>query len=463
MLLTRSLNAQITSKTKSIFESNSRLFNEQLNLAKTGNQKGAYNVGEFYSRGIGVTQDYKNAIFWYTNAAKLGDKKAYYKLGLIYKYGKGVLINYKKAFEYFKKSSDMGYPPACYSLGYLFYKGIGCNQSYDEAFVLFTKAADANIHEAMYFKGLAYRNGYGVSPNENLAKQWLTLAARKGNTQASSELLTNTPEFNYASKELKEKREKVEKQLLKVTKAISSDKKTTNLNSSNSSDREFFPGIYKGYLIRYDWSGKHIIDIKNISLKLNDNGTSGLWEEEDGLSTNFLLKKELNYFRFVDVFYKRADHYNAIPQVIKFEKATINQFNFSDSTALVGEIEFYAPEKKEPDKPHKFIVIKRNSKSINFENLSFNGTDDRRFQKQFSVFPNPFVNDFNIEFSIKLKTNVAFYIYNSIGNKVSEVPSRNYLAGNYKISHTLYQLPGIYFIKMIHNNKEIQSLRIIKK
>ena len=47
----------------------------------------------------GVTQDYKQAVKWYTLAAEQGDTDAHFNLGVMYERGEGVIQDYKQAVK----------------------------------------------------------------------------------------------------------------------------------------------------------------------------------------------------------------------------------------------------------------------------------------------------------------------------------------------------------------------------
>jgi TPR repeat protein len=51
-----------------------------------------------YSEGLGVNQDYKQAMNWYKKAAEQGSMLAQYDLGLMYGKGQGTPQNYKYAY-----------------------------------------------------------------------------------------------------------------------------------------------------------------------------------------------------------------------------------------------------------------------------------------------------------------------------------------------------------------------------
>ena len=59
-------------------------------LAELGDADAQYNLGVMYEDGLGVSQDHKAAIKWFSLAANQGHAGAQYQLGMIYELGKGV-------------------------------------------------------------------------------------------------------------------------------------------------------------------------------------------------------------------------------------------------------------------------------------------------------------------------------------------------------------------------------------
>ncbi len=51
-----------------------------------------------YASGLGITQNYKEAVKWYTKAAEQGASEAQYNLGAMYAKGQGVPQNYEEAY-----------------------------------------------------------------------------------------------------------------------------------------------------------------------------------------------------------------------------------------------------------------------------------------------------------------------------------------------------------------------------
>ena len=112
--------------------------------ADLGNGRGMEWLGLIYSKGIGVTQDLKQAREWYVKAeaayekaAAAGDVTAAYRLGRMDE----VAQHYEKAREFYEKSIGMGSTDAMVELGEFYRDGKGVPQDYQKARVLFEKAA----------------------------------------------------------------------------------------------------------------------------------------------------------------------------------------------------------------------------------------------------------------------------------------------------------------------------------
>lgn len=65
-------------------------------------------MGQLYSTGSGVDQDYTKAVFWYRKAAKQHDGKAQDRLGGMYAEGKGVTKNLVQAYAWLAVAIDNG-------------------------------------------------------------------------------------------------------------------------------------------------------------------------------------------------------------------------------------------------------------------------------------------------------------------------------------------------------------------
>ena len=71
-----------------------------------------FELGVRYSRGQGVEQDYKKAIYWYKKAAEQGHPQSQHNLGVMYYNEDGFIQDYAKAHMWFNISAYSGNPDA---------------------------------------------------------------------------------------------------------------------------------------------------------------------------------------------------------------------------------------------------------------------------------------------------------------------------------------------------------------
>ncbi|MBT6401696.1 sel1 repeat family protein [candidate division WWE3 bacterium] len=89
-----------------------KLYDLNLPLAEEGDQFAQWNLGNYYLRGEGVEQDYKQAFKWYSLSAKQGHKRAQFDLGVMYDNGEGIPKNHKEAFKWFRLAAEQGHAQA---------------------------------------------------------------------------------------------------------------------------------------------------------------------------------------------------------------------------------------------------------------------------------------------------------------------------------------------------------------
>ena len=178
-------------------------------------------LGDMYSYGEGVEQDYAKAAEMYQKAADGGDGGSMLELGTMYYCGEGVEKDEAKAFELFTQAAeltseacanlgilywngagtekDYGKAVECWTRGYeecddgpykiqcaeclgeAYYYGKGTEQSFEKAFELFTQAAEAGSAYAQEYVGRIYQFGYGVVDIDCAqAAEWYQKAADQG-------------------------------------------------------------------------------------------------------------------------------------------------------------------------------------------------------------------------------------------------------------------------------------------
>ena len=81
-------------------------FKEWLPLAKQGNVFAQSNIGFLYYQGLGVPQDYDEAVKWSRKAAVQGDPSAMNNLGGSYEFMRGVRRDYVQALMWYTLAAE---------------------------------------------------------------------------------------------------------------------------------------------------------------------------------------------------------------------------------------------------------------------------------------------------------------------------------------------------------------------
>jgi TPR repeat protein len=106
---------------------------EWLPLAEQGHVGAQYNIGVLYDQGLGVPQDFGEAITWYRRAAEAGHVDAQANLGFAYQQGRGVAPDNAEAAKWYGLAADQGDVEAQVNLGYFLANGIGVERDLVEA------------------------------------------------------------------------------------------------------------------------------------------------------------------------------------------------------------------------------------------------------------------------------------------------------------------------------------------
>ena len=146
------------------------------------------NLGLMYQRGLGVKEDQAQAVNWYHQAAKQGHAEAYAKLGAMYVRGLGVKQDYAQAVDWYHKAVKQDHAGAQCNLGMMYEKGLGVKEDYAQAVDWYRKAAEQSNAVAQFNLGWIYSNGKGVEANDVEAFNWYFKAAKNGYKSAQLEL-----------------------------------------------------------------------------------------------------------------------------------------------------------------------------------------------------------------------------------------------------------------------------------
>jgi TPR repeat protein len=124
-------------------------FDEWLPLARNNDPAAMRNLGHMYRRGLGVEQDYKQALNWYKRAATIGFDRAQANVAGMYLNGEGVDQDYEQAAMWFARAAQQGHVIAQYNLGLMFENGLGVEKNETQALGWFNLAAKAGHPQAI--------------------------------------------------------------------------------------------------------------------------------------------------------------------------------------------------------------------------------------------------------------------------------------------------------------------------
>ena len=151
-------------------------FREMSVLADQGDSSAQHNLGIMYSKGQGVTQDYREAAKWFRLSAEQGNWYAQFGLGQLYRGGQGVTQDYREAAKWFRLSAEQGHADSQNNLGTMFVQGQGVTQDYIYAHMWFNIAASTGGKEALANRDrIAGKMTAGqIARAQELAKQCVT-------------------------------------------------------------------------------------------------------------------------------------------------------------------------------------------------------------------------------------------------------------------------------------------------
>jgi len=140
------------------------------------------NPGATYSNGQGAAQA---EVIWYRKAAMQGNANAQLNLGVAYALGLGVPQDYAEAMKWDRKAAIQGNAGAQLEIGVMYENGQGVPQDYTEAMKWHLKAAMQGNADAQTRLGVIYANGLGTPQDYQEAYAWLNVAAAQGHQDAA--------------------------------------------------------------------------------------------------------------------------------------------------------------------------------------------------------------------------------------------------------------------------------------
>ena len=148
-------------------------------LAERNDTEAMLVLGGLYYEGVGVEQNYKEAVKWYEKAAGELDERGLCYLGYCHYHGRDIEVDYAKAYSLFSQSAYMGNANAMYKLGDMFFHGHHVQEDKEAAFYWYNEGWEG-YDEGEYVSscieyrlGKCYLYGYGVEENLVLALEML--------------------------------------------------------------------------------------------------------------------------------------------------------------------------------------------------------------------------------------------------------------------------------------------------
>lgn len=128
--------------------------------------------------------DYKKAIKQWQDLAQQGDADAAFNLGQVFKSGDGVSFDYPKAESYYRFAAGAGHTAAQRELANLLFFTYGTPDARQAAIPLWQMAAANGDGRAQYILGILYFNGDVVPQDKVLGYAWTLLAIDGGVPEA---------------------------------------------------------------------------------------------------------------------------------------------------------------------------------------------------------------------------------------------------------------------------------------
>jgi len=125
-----------------------------LPLAEAGDAKAQHSLCGMYHEGLGVSQDYAEAVKWCSKAAVQGLAHAQINLGGMYNQGLGVPQDIAEALKWYRKAAEQGYTLAQSNIGFIYYKGFGVPKDYVQAFAWLDIAVKGGFQPAQNLRDM---------------------------------------------------------------------------------------------------------------------------------------------------------------------------------------------------------------------------------------------------------------------------------------------------------------------
>lgn len=359
-------------------------------------------LGKFYTS-LGDDLSLEKAFTLLKKSANNGNANAMAELGALYKYGKGCDLNFNKARNWFKKGAELNDDKSSYSLGYLYLKGFGnISQNYTKAIKWFEKSQHPM---AKYWLGVCYYYGYGVEKNVIKANELL------GTNFEDIYQNSNNPNESVDSNTID-------------TKNLIDDSENQNTTLEVSASNLL--GKWKGNILKYDWSGKHVEQKHAVIVEFKNDSITQLPVYSITISDK-IITGNLNLYNNVIFFEENKlklphNSFNEkIPSELNYDflSADLSLKILNNKYFLIGNIDSYIPEFNEPGAPLKFVLSKVETFSNSNEEISDEILEAIAMQEEsfIKLYPNPFLDDLIISYTLEKPSFVEVKITNVNGTQ----------------------------------------------
>lgn len=395
-------------------------------------------LGLVYMDGVGVEKDAGKALHLLNEAGMHGCIEAYHNLGVLYKLGKcDMRQDFVKSYEAFAKGAELGSAVCKYDAGFMLYKGMGCTQNYAEAFQLFQSAAENGHSGAMYMLGLCYRNGYGTKQDEEKGMKLLNKSADLGYHYAMEELTRPNPENCmhdiYVSGD-----------------GFCDIPETMPTIQSDVNDTTLLNGHYEGFIVMYDWSGKHVLGERPAFMSINraGNDAEGLMVLGNDTITFRADIMENGSLKFKKSYAKLNERYTFSGKA-NYSLSHSNLDIWNDK--IRGDLSLYNIKHREPEKPMYMELYRRSSAGTNDNCTS-------EFYNHITIVPNPFSNQFEALFELSHSSTATVRIFDKFGKMVWHQNLGTLGEGRNQKTIFPNLLPGSYVLNIAAGQQTLRAI-----
>lgn len=414
-------------------------------IAANSNSPAALNaLGCLYLKEHGANRDGKKAFKLFVKAANMNYPAALYNLAHEYHRDfKVVPQDFNKAYQLYQQAADSNYVEAYYRVGYMLYKGLGIEQNYTKAIKYFTQGAAKGNKRCIYMLGACNLHGYGLKQNFDSAKIFFIQALKKGDGQVVDIIANNTIDSikNHPLKDVSTLTDVIKHRFNPQIMPVSG----TTFNADS------LQGRWIGKLYSYDWSHTIVENEEDVILELqsNNGALSGNWYLNGNLVTQF--QQELSE----QTWKVNSDiQVDSLHTPFWLQSISCKLLQKGDSAILTGNIACISKRTHEPIKPSYFILDKE--KTL----LPTAGRDTTFVINR--IYPDPFQNQFQINFTVRKQDNISFQIHNTEGLLYYISEKKQYSPGIYSITINPSLSKGNYNLVAL-GNQFMWSQSIIKE